>query len=149
MIRIGDGEFGRSAAGLVYGGISLVVGETTFPDLRWTDFVVVVLTWWCRALQRILRGDPEPIEVRFMEGPYLVELQLTRPGFVQIALVEAGLRRRVNTQVEVEIAPLVESLLGASDRTLLECRNRSWWSPDADELLKEVVELKLEARGTV
>ena len=63
---------GRSNAGLVYANISLKVGESIFPSVDWTDFVVVVLTWWAEAMVRLLRGELERVKVRFMEGPYSV-----------------------------------------------------------------------------
>jgi hypothetical protein len=137
-------KFGRSDAGLVYGEVSLEVDGFSFPDPKWSDFVVVVLKWWCDALTRILRGDSGLIEVRFMEGPYLAELAAVNERALQLALIEAGLQRRILSRTVVETAPLVESVLFAAQRTLDECRNRGWLSRDADELAEARRQLQRE-----
>jgi len=149
VIRIGDREFGRAESGLVYCEISLVVDGICFPDSRWTDFAVVVLAWWCQALLRLLRGESGRIEVDFMEGPYLVELQRAGPGLVLLSLVEAGLERRVEKRVEAEAFSLAQSVVAASDRVLLECKTRNWWSVDADKLHGSFTELSQVLRRTV
>src|SRR5689334_14488413 len=95
---LSDDGFGRSAAGLVYGGLCVQVGELQFPDSRWTDLVVVVLAWWCRALSRLLSGEREPVEVRFMEGPYLAEIGPIRARSIRLRLIEAGLHRRIRLE---------------------------------------------------
>lgn len=133
-ITVTDGKFGRSGAGLVYGELSLQIGEMRFPGVHWNDFVVVVLTWWCRALLRLLTGEQGPIEVQFMEGPYLAELGPLNSSSLHMVLIEAGLNRRVCREADVEFGPLIESALSASDRTLSECKNRKWLSNDSDEL---------------
>jgi hypothetical protein len=149
VVRIGDREFGRADSGLVYCEISVVVDGICFPDPRWTDFAVVVLAWWCEALLRLLRGQSGRIEVEFMEGPYLVELQHAGPGSVLVSLVEAGLERRVEKRVEAETFSLAQSVVAASDRVLLECRTRKWWSADADKLQGTFTELRQELGRTV
>jgi hypothetical protein len=141
-INLADGKLGRSAAGLVYGEVFLQIDELSFPHPRWSDFVVVVLTWWCRTLLRLLGGERGPIEVRFMEGPYLAELGPLEGSCLSLMLVEAGLRRRICRQADVEIGPLIESVLSAADRTLIECKNRNWWAHDEDELTEARNELR-------
>ena len=134
-INLSDKRFGKSAAGLIYAELSLSVGELQFPDSKWTDFVVVVLTWWCSAFSRLLAGQMESIEVRFMEGPYLVEVGPIKQELVHLMLVEAGLKRRIHCDANVDAWVLIRSVLSAADRTLTECKNRNWWSDDADRLL--------------
>ena len=134
LINLVDYDLGRSKSGVVHGPIYLLVDDLSFPDSRWTDFVVVILGWWCRALSRIVDGDGGPIEVRFMEGPYLVELGPLDSGLLHLALVEAGTKRRYLRQAEVEIVPLIRSILSAADQLLAQCKARGWWSTDEDNL---------------
>ena len=141
-IELGDRKFGRSSAGLMYCEIALVVDGQSFPDAHWTDFVVVVLGWWCDALSGIASGGRDPFEVRFMEGPYLVRVCTSSPGFLRIELVEAGLERRTRRSAEVEFAPLARSVVSAAEITLNECRSRHWWSEDADTLVEALAGLR-------
>lgn len=134
-MNLSGSGFGRSAAGLVYAELCLHLGEVQFPEPRWTDFVVVVLTWWCEALRRLLAGEREPIEVRFMEGPYLVEIGPTDHGLVHLVLVEARLKRIIRCEADVDARAFIRSVLSATDRTIAECRTRGWWSDDADKLV--------------
>jgi hypothetical protein len=122
----------------------LQVDDFHFPDPKWSDFVVVLLAWWCAALARIFRGESAPIEVRFMEGPYLAELGPLDGGVLQLTLVEAGLKRYVLGRSDVELGPLVESVISAAERTLSECRKRNWWSRDANELAESMRQLQRE-----
>jgi hypothetical protein len=145
-IHLGDGVFGNSAKGLGFGEISLHVGELTFPDSSWTDFVVVVLTWWCSALFRLLAGEPKPIEVRFMEGPYLVMLGPLNGDVVHLVLVEDRWKREIRGETDVDTRILIRSVLSAADIALMECKSRSWWSDDADKLLAARDELRQEFR---
>ena len=45
--------------------------ERQFPSLRWSDFVVVLASWWMVALKEIIEGAAE-VELRFMDGPYWI-----------------------------------------------------------------------------
>lgn len=148
-IHLAEDGFGQSAAGVVYGKLTLNVDGLHFPDPRWSDFVVVVLRWWCAALVRLLRTESGPIEVRFMEGPYLAELGPLQGRSLRLVLIEAGLKRCVLCQSDVEVGPLVKSVLSAAERTLAECRKRDWWSKDADELAEMRQQLQQEVSPTL
>lgn len=141
-IHVGTERLGQTAAGLVYGGLHIQLDERRFPDLGWTDFVVVVLAWWCRALARVLEGEQSPVEVRFMEGPYLVMIGPMSGQTLRLELVEAGKNRRVLCEADVLSDPLVKSVLASAESTIAECRKRDWWSKDADELVDALAVLK-------
>jgi hypothetical protein len=147
LVLANDG-FGRSAAGLVYGGLYLQIDQFQFPNPRWTDFVVVVLAWWCRALSRLLAGESAPVEVRFMEGPYLAEIASENMERVHLKLVDAGLNRRVRLEVQVSADVLIDSVLAAATRALAECKVRGWWSHDASELADAIKALQRETLKT-
>jgi hypothetical protein len=51
------------------------VGNDSFPDEKWNDFVVVILSWWIEACLR-LTHDSEREILRFMDGPYQVRIEL-------------------------------------------------------------------------
>jgi len=134
--------FAQSVAGLVYGGPHIQLDEQRFPNLGWTDLIVVVLAWWCRALARTLEGEREPIEVRFMEGPYLAMIGPANGDAMHLELVEAGLVRRVHGEADVLSELLITSVLIAAATAVAECKRRDWWSMDADELVDAMTALK-------
>ncbi len=68
-IVIANDRFGRSDAGLVYGGLFIQLDELRFPDARWSDFVVVILAWWCRALSRLLTEIGRQSKYDLWRGP--------------------------------------------------------------------------------
>lgn len=129
-------------AGLVSAGLRLSLDSLLFPHTEWTDFNVVVLQWWAAAAIRLLRGEQHTVEVRFMEGPFLVTIEDRGKRTWGLKLVEAGLRTDVKAEATVEALPLIRSILSASDAVLALCRERRWWSSDADTLVRSLAQLK-------
>ena len=134
QVRVDFNRLGRSNAGLVFAGLCVQVGEACFPDREWTDFVVVVLSWWADAFEQLLRGDRSRVQARFMEGPFLMEIQNAGTGFWLMQLVEEGLERRVRGEKVIPIVPLVSSCADVCESVLDACRDHEWWSSDAHAL---------------
>lgn len=144
QIQLDVRTVGRSSAGLVFAGLHLCVNGSAFPHEKWTDFVVVVLAWWAEAALRLLQGEAGPVIVRFMEGPYWVEIETAVSGSWRLRLVESGGRAHVLREVVVECAPLIDSVLEACRSSLDVTRERGWWTQDADAL--NVAMQRLSAR---
>ncbi len=131
-----------SNAGLVSAGLRLRVDNLLFPHAEWTDFTAVVLPWWAAAALRLLRGEQQAFEVHFMEGPFLVTIEDRGERTWNLKLVETGLQTDVKAEATVEALPLIRSILSASDAVLALCRERRWWSSDADTLVRSLAQLK-------
>ena len=131
-----------SKAGLVSAGLHLRLNNLLFPHAEWTDFTVVVLDWWVVAALRLLTGEQQAIEVRFMEGPFLVRIEAQSERTWKLKLIEAGRRVDVKAEATVEALPLILSILSASDAVLTVCRERRWWSSDAETLVSSLALLK-------
>ena len=131
-----------SKAGLVSAGLHLCLNNLLFPHAEWTDFTVVVLDWWVIAALRLLRGEQQAVEVRFMEGPFLVTIEAQSERTWRLKLVEAGHRAAVKAEATVEARPLIRSILDASNAVLTLCRERRWWSSDAETLVYSLGQLK-------
>src|SRR5260370_34482321 len=134
-LTLDNTKAGRTAAGLVYAGLSLQISGLSFPRPDWVDFTAVVLSWWAEAATRLADRETAREELRFMEGPYYVELNRVEAGVWPAGCFEraAGGPTLVH-EGHVEAAVFVKSLLAAADATLLLCRDRKWWSKDADAL---------------
>ncbi len=124
----------RSGAGLVIAGIRLHVDGVSFPSHIWTDFAVVVLLWWADAAMSALNGDLGTHEIRFLEGPFLVRLTPRTGGAWHLALVDNFLVPQIRFEGTVRPAPLLRSLVAASDVILALCRDRGWESRDSARL---------------
>jgi hypothetical protein len=128
--------------GPVTGGVWLSVGGRDFPASKWNDFVVVVLGWWAKAMHELVQGRVNHVEVHFMDGPYLVELNNRSPSEWDLRLVETGGLNKLRAQTSIAPGPLVESVMAASEAVLRECRKMSLWSVDTDALAEHLSALR-------
>src|SRR5688572_22893418 len=64
----------RSDVGSVTGEIHLRLGSDAFPETGWSDFPIVILSWWIGALLALLRGESRSEDLQFMDGPLVVRL---------------------------------------------------------------------------
>lgn len=133
-LKINPKSSGRSQAGVVWAGLCVDFGDRAFPDPRWSDFVVVVLTWWVDALTSLLRGKSRRQEVMFMEGPFAVVVEVTAAGAWRLTCVERGLRNVTREQGTIEPKELLSSVVSCAEIALELCRANGWCSADADAL---------------
>jgi len=123
--------------------IYIVTGEDTFPGLGWDDFAVVILGWWAGALCRIIGRESKTELVRFMDGPYAVEVSMPEPEILNFRMFARDVE--VGTGV-AEAELFVANVIAQSQKLLDECRLKGGWSSDADHLASELITLKQEAR---
>lgn len=64
----------QSRMGAITGDVHFDFGpERTFPSAGWSDFVVVVGSWWLAAVEEVAQERSEK-ELFFMDGPYWIKL---------------------------------------------------------------------------
>lgn len=117
----------RSKKGSITGRIWFEFGVKPFPDLRWDDFVVVILGWWIPSLQSNARVH----RLRFMDGPYLLEVHRDHRGTAVVKCVES---EAVGGEFQVDFVRLREQILDAGRSALQECKARRWKSRDIEGL---------------
>ena len=129
------GDVSRSGSGALTGALYLKLGDRCFPNAVWSDFVVVVLEWWCSALQRLHQGELGPIAVPFMDGPYRVEIESLADERLDLTLVRSGARhdQEIDRSM-VDRNQLTYSVIVAARATLRQCRQHGWSSKDIDTL---------------
>jgi hypothetical protein len=54
-------------------------GGKCYPSKLWMDFGTVILGWWIVAVTKLAHGE-SPQELRFMDGPYCLTLELSKDG---------------------------------------------------------------------
>ena len=121
-------------------GIWLVTGSGAFPEVGWNDFVVVVLSWWAKALLESVRGSGVRRQVPFMEGPHSVAFTVSS-GKLHYTLISSD--REVGAG-GAELTPFVIAMISSSGEVLDACKSRDWWSTDAEILESLLADLKWE-----
>jgi hypothetical protein len=128
-------DVSRSASGALTGTLYLKLGDCCFPDADWSDFVVVVLEWWCSALHRLHQSEPGPITVPFMDGPFRVVIESLDDGRLEVTLMTHGENheQEINHAI-VDRNKLTNSAVVTARGTLRQCRQHGWSSKDVDAL---------------
>src|SRR5262245_41276912 len=73
LIRYKVASLRRSTRGTITGSVHVELGPFAFPDRGWSDFIVVIFTWWLEALRKLVSGERR-IELLFMDGPYAMHI---------------------------------------------------------------------------
>lgn len=134
------GNLELRSGGPALAGISLVTQGSEFPLAGWSDFVLVVMSWWLAAILRLLtNGGTE--RVHFMDGPYAVDLFREQSGQLQFRMLSnRGGYQEVGSG-SADPRRFADDLLVQADKLLQTCKAREWWSPDAESLAALVREL--------
>ncbi|MBV9155815.1 MAG: hypothetical protein JO097_06115 [Acidobacteriaceae bacterium] len=123
-------------------GIWFEKDNEAFPAAGWSDFVIVILSWLANALVTTIRGNGGRVRVRFMDGPYAVDVatsaEMLRFTFVSLDKEIGG--------GEAEINPFVLTFTAQAGKILHACRSQRWWSADADRLDSLLGDLKRAVR---
>jgi len=131
VVEVDTSTLERSSHGSITGVVSVRVDNTSFPDTSWSDFPVVILSWWLEPVSRILQGKTRVWNCRFMDGPISVRLEQQHDD----TWTFLGLRGElVEFTVKVSCRAFIHSLLDASRRILEECKRRGWQSRDIEIL---------------
>ncbi|MBX9399963.1 hypothetical protein K4L06_01470 [Lysobacter sp. BMK333-48F3] len=125
-----DARASRPALGCIY----ISMDGTDFPSSDWSDFVVVVLRWWLRAVYNLTVGGRKREIVNFMDGPYSVEIEKEADGILRFRALTGDGRRNVFAEAEADAASFAGDLLKRAKAVLAACRESGWTSPDLDEL---------------
>lgn len=133
-----------TAAGSVTGVVHFRFGETAFPEEKWRDFVVRLLTWWLKSLARMRLRIHKYHEFRFMEADFVVDGFWDGVGNPMLSGRSFREWPGTNDRFAVEPGQLAQSLLSASEEVLGAVEAHGWRSPEIDEfarILRRVKEL--------
>lgn len=131
----------------VTGLIAIRTPEIVFPDRGWSDFVVVVLSWWLREVTALMSGSTPMAKCAFMDGPYEFQLAIHSRDRWRLAL----LRRTASNQElsgETLVAPttVVAELAKTANAVLRKCQENSWEDEDLKLLSVRFKELQSKRR---
>jgi hypothetical protein len=121
----------RSGMGSITGVVFLRGPAGGFPDDRWSDFPVVILSWWIEGLTALAAGRERSFEGMFMDGPSAFVVQRGAGTTGRIAWGKRGEEVAIGI---VDIAALLRSAVAAGRLVAEACRARDWRSHDLDTL---------------
>ena len=136
--------------GSVVGNIFFKLNGAFFPDYRWSDFPVPILSWWVEAVLHLISGDKKEEELLFMDGPQFVGVTALGSEMWGVTFLRGlterqpeppyspiegnGSRQAKAHEYDVSVNPLIASLLEATDAVISECAKRDFRSDDIAEL---------------
>jgi len=131
-IEVDPSTLAISTSGSITGVIAIRTSDIVFPEAGWSDFPVVILSWWLEPVAQILAGNSKVWDCRFMDGPYSLRLEKEQNDIWMLR----GLydRRTVEFTATVSLAAFLNRLLSVAQKVLRESRKRGWQNTDIKNL---------------
>jgi hypothetical protein len=141
-VEVDVSTLAMSSHSSITGVVAIRTDDAFFPEARWSDFPVVILSWWFEPVSRILAGTSRVWECRFMDGPLSVRLEQQHDDAWILRGLHSG---RTEFTATVSCRAFIRSLLEAARQILRECRQRGWQSRDIEALDSEVRRIQYDA----
>ena len=126
-----------SAGGSITGVITLVGDEWIYPEPGWSDFPVVILSWWLRGCQRVGSRKGASSEFRFMDGSF--SFKATSLGGKEWQIECFGGNGKAESHIQVVSGEDFQKQLRVVAASIIKtCRERGWKSRDLEELASYV-----------
>jgi hypothetical protein len=127
-------EQGDSASRLITGVVFFAFSGVSFPCERWNDFVVVVVSWWLEALEKLEHGVDREVVLRFMDGPYWITATRQDGGTVLLQCTEDRRDAGLVHEQRVDLHTLTELVRRVAGRVASACARSGFESTDVDTL---------------
>jgi hypothetical protein len=115
-------------SGSIFGRIHVNFETSRFPAEDWTDFAVVILSWWLDALSS---DQPGIKQLTFMDGPY--EVNISKNGeLAEIRGFKAG--SLIASCPGANFQRFVQSVIVAAETCLNVACQRGWETKDTRKL---------------
>jgi hypothetical protein len=131
------------------GEIWLKAGHIKFPREGWNDFILLVLGSWLESARRLLDGSSRYETIRFMEGPYSVEIEADTAARWTLTVVSRLGERPETDREPIDVGSFVRSLIDAAE-AVIGAGLSAGISPSLISRLaadKDVLVARLESRG--
>ena len=128
----------RGQSGSITGFVFLRSPLGTYPEAHWSDFPVVVLTWWIQGLHEVVAGREPAFTGHFMDGPFSFTVR-----HVLGSTAEISWRAGENPQKSqaTDLRSLLVSAAVAGSAVAQACRRNGWSSRDVHALEQALAEV--------
>lgn len=115
-----------------------------FPDEGWSDFVVIILSWWIKSLKGLMVSQPNTTyEFDFMDGsPIIFAKRIENSNLELLFSLDADKTKSVALTAVCSLNDLKESLLSVSKKVIRAIERKKWHSKEIDELKDLVLSLE-------
>jgi len=134
-------ELERAQGGAIWGHVWLQTSNCSFPEERWWDVIVPVVTWWSTALAKVTGSKIPKDSHHFLDGPFRVDLSLSpeNQNLVSVCLV----KKRVNDEMlidstEEDVVTLLRNTIAVGKELVAACEKRGWADRDVANLFSAV-----------
>jgi hypothetical protein len=127
-------SIGVSNLGTITGILYVKYGDILFPEKDWNDYVLIVLSTWASKFLALRENREEQVELRFMDGPYLVQMRNKNAGIAEMEFIEDAHIKKTEFACQIDLEKVGKSLRYTINKLLRECKNRKLISQDVVEL---------------
>ena len=120
----------QSITGVIYVSIN---GEYSFPEENWSDFIVVILSWWAEGIYSLLMTNTDECECIFMDGPYEFHIKKNVKVW-EIEFLENRDEKRIIFQDSFNPSEVIEAMRKATNKVLRHCKEKGWDTSDVKKL---------------
>ena len=120
----------------IIGNISFVVDYYRyFPDEGWSDFVVIILSWWIKSYKGLLVSSMgQTFKFDFMDGTPIILGKKIGPSRIELSFEFDKEKREMEFTAICKLEELGNSLLTASKKVLRAVERNNWCSEEINEL---------------
>jgi hypothetical protein len=131
MLRIVLSSLKLGSRGSVTGQIWFDDGDA-FPEVGWSDFPVVLVTWWLDLLARLLSASDQEGRISFMDGPFRVQATC-RGDFLRLDFVSEHPGVKSSSRITT-LAAAIDNAKDIARALVGECGRRGWASREIESL---------------
>ncbi len=130
-VHVDRNTLSQSRNGQIAGRISIGFGESYFPELTWSDAVVVILATALKTIDRLCSEGGAKESVAFFDGPFRMTFEVQGRGRLRIDAIHRDI---VRWSESFDVVEVQREFLEAARDVGAECKRRSWTSPEVREL---------------
>ncbi len=129
---INKDSIAKSERGVITGEIFFLVDDQYFPGIKWDDFIVTISLWW---LQAISESKSNAIELRFMDGPYLIRGIVSDNDRISLSFIRYGFKKEyIEIVCDYSFKDFKKAILHMVQLLIEICEEKNWNTDEVNSL---------------
>lgn len=123
-------------SGNIVGEIYFNIDGKVFPDRNWSDFVVIILTWWIEAVSKVnTKNELDSFKLTFMDGPIFIKGYVHNGCDTELEFTREGMsKNKIIFTTVCDINKLKISIIKAAKHTIEQVDKNGWDNDDIKKL---------------